>query len=90
MNTPRSNFGIEVLEGCIFVVGGFNGFSTTFNVEHYNAATNRWTEAQDMEIFRSAVSCCVIPRIPNMIQYSAAHQPQLEEEGENMESDNPS
>ncbi|XP_013859166.1 kelch-like protein 10 [Austrofundulus limnaeus] len=87
MNTPRSNFGIEVVEGCIFVVGGFNGVSTTFNVEFYDAATNTWTNAQDMEIFRSAVSCCTISRLPNLMEYSAAHQPQVEELEEYMESD---
>ncbi|CAJ1083403.1 kelch-like protein 10 [Xyrichtys novacula] len=60
MQNPRSNFGIEVLDDCLFVVGGFNGFTTTFNVEYYDAINSTWTEAADMEIFRSAVSCCVV------------------------------
>merc|ERR1712071_647280 len=35
MINPRSNFGVEVIDGQIIAVGGFNGFQTTFNVEAY-------------------------------------------------------
>ena len=44
MINPRSNFGIEVLDGQIIAVGGFNGFQTTFNVEAYDATTDDWYE----------------------------------------------
>uniref|UniRef100_A0A669DGP5 Kelch like family member 10 n=1 Tax=Oreochromis niloticus TaxID=8128 RepID=A0A669DGP5_ORENI len=44
MLTPRSNFGIEVIDDRLFAVGGFNGFTTTFNVEYYDALTNEWYE----------------------------------------------
>ncbi|XP_059206236.1 kelch-like protein 10 isoform X2 [Centropristis striata] len=70
MITPRSNFGIEVLEDQLFVVGGFNGFTTSYNVEYYDATTNEWSEACDMEIFRSALSCCVVSGIPNIAEYT--------------------
>uniref|UniRef100_G3PMF0 BTB domain-containing protein n=1 Tax=Gasterosteus aculeatus aculeatus TaxID=481459 RepID=G3PMF0_GASAC len=66
MLTPRSNFGIEVLDGSLFVVGGFNGMTTTNHVEHYDAATGEWTEACSMDVFRSALSCCVFSRLANM------------------------
>uniref|UniRef100_A0A8C3G515 Kelch like family member 10 n=1 Tax=Cyclopterus lumpus TaxID=8103 RepID=A0A8C3G515_CYCLU len=69
MLTPRSNFGIEVLDDRLFVVGGFNGFTTSFKVECYDATTDEWTEACDMNIFRSALSCCVVSRLPNMAEY---------------------
>lgn len=69
MITPHSNFGIEVLEDQLFVVGGFNGYTTSYNVEYYDATTDEWTEACDMEIFRSAVSCCVVSRLPNIADY---------------------
>lgn len=69
MLTARSNFGIEVVENQLFAVGGFNGLSITSNVEYYNAETDEWTEACDMENARSALSCCVVPRLPNMIKY---------------------
>uniref|UniRef100_A0A3P9DF19 Kelch like family member 10 n=1 Tax=Maylandia zebra TaxID=106582 RepID=A0A3P9DF19_9CICH len=45
MLTPRSNFGIEVIDDRLFVVGGFNGFTTTSDVEYYTALTNEWYEA---------------------------------------------
>ncbi|XP_029299567.1 kelch-like protein 10 [Cottoperca gobio] len=70
MLTPRSNFGIEVLEDRLFVVGGFNGFTTSYNVEYYDATTDEWSEACDMEIFRSALSCCVVSGLPNMAEYT--------------------
>lgn len=69
MLTARSNFGIEVLDGSLFVVGGFNGMTTTNHVEHYDAATGKWTEACSMDVFRSALSCCVFSRLANMSGY---------------------
>ncbi|XP_045930745.1 kelch-like protein 10 [Micropterus dolomieu] len=70
MLTPRSNFGIEVIDDQLFVVGGFNGFTTSYNVEFYDATTDEWSEACDMEIFRSALSCCVVYGIPNITEYT--------------------
>lgn len=70
MLTPRSNFGIEVIDDQLFVVGGFNGFTTSYNVEFYDATTDEWSEACDMEIFRSALSCCVVYGIPNIAEYT--------------------
>lgn len=70
MLTPRSNFGLEVIDERLFVVGGFNGFTTTYKVEYYNAATSEWSEAREMEIYRSALSCCVVSRLPNMSEYT--------------------
>ncbi|KAM9368980.1 kelch-like protein 10 [Phaethornis superciliosus] len=71
MFSPRSNFGIEVMDDCLFAVGGFNGFSTTSNVECYNEKTNEWRDIQDMSINRSALSCCVVPDLPNIREYLA-------------------
>ncbi|XP_066532981.1 kelch-like protein 10 [Hoplias malabaricus] len=61
MISPRSNFGIEVVDDLLFVVGGFNGFSTTSDVEYYDERLEEWSEAQHMEINRSALSCCIQP-----------------------------
>lgn len=69
MWTTRSNFGIEVIENKLFVVGGYNGATVTSKVEYYNAATDEWTEACDMETSRSALSCCVVSRLPNLANY---------------------
>lgn len=70
MMTPRSNFGIEVISNHLFVVGGFNGFTTTNKAECYNESTNQWFKVCDMGIFRSALSCCVVSGLPNMAEYT--------------------
>lgn len=71
MFNPRSNFGIEVVDDLLFVVGGFNGFTTTFNVECYDEKADEWYDAHDMSIYRSALSCCVVPGLANVGEYAA-------------------
>ena len=71
MFNPRSNFGIEVVDDLLFVVGGFNGFTTTFNVECYDENANEWYDVHDMGIYRSALSCCVVPGLSNVGEYVA-------------------
>ncbi|GAB0199093.1 kelch-like protein 10 [Grus japonensis] len=71
MFNPRSNFGIEVVDDLLFVVGGFNGFTTTFNVECYDEKANEWYDVHDMGIYRSALSCCVVPGLSNVREYVA-------------------
>uniref|UniRef100_A0A672NPT7 Kelch like family member 10 n=1 Tax=Sinocyclocheilus grahami TaxID=75366 RepID=A0A672NPT7_SINGR len=60
-----------VVDDQLFAVGGFNGFSTTSDVECYDEKTNEWSDANEMVIFRSALSCCVVSGLPNMAQYAA-------------------
>ncbi|KAM3871717.1 kelch-like protein 10 [Diretmus argenteus] len=72
MLNARSNFGIEVVDGQLFVVGGYyNGVTTTCKVECYDDKATEWNEAADMEISRSALSCCVVSGLPNMAEYTA-------------------
>ncbi|XP_026796983.1 kelch-like protein 10 [Pangasianodon hypophthalmus] len=71
MINQRSNFGIEVVDDLLFVVGGYNGFTTTYKVECYDQETAEWHAVEDMRIFRSALSCCVMSRLPNMAEYAA-------------------
>uniref|UniRef100_A0A4W4DWV4 Kelch like family member 10 n=1 Tax=Electrophorus electricus TaxID=8005 RepID=A0A4W4DWV4_ELEEL len=71
-HTPPSvcvNFGIEVVDDLLFVVGGFSGF-TTCNVEYYDSKTEHWYEAYDMGILRSALRCCSVPALPKVLQYT--------------------
>ena len=42
MNKPRSNFGIEVIDEQILVVGGYNGRQTSSDVEAYDDTSNEW------------------------------------------------
>lgn len=71
MLNPRSNFGIAVIDDRLFVVGGFNGFTTTFDVECYDIEAGEWSGARDMEISRSALSCCVVYGLNNVAEYAA-------------------
>ncbi|KAM6974292.1 kelch-like protein 10 [Tautogolabrus adspersus] len=86
MLNPRSNFGIEVIDDKLFAVGGFNGLTTSDNVEFYDAATNVWTEAAEMEIFRSAVSCCVVTGISYTAKFTVPRDNLLDLEVESVES----
>ncbi|TKS77341.1 Kelch-like protein 10 [Collichthys lucidus] len=60
MLMPRSNFGIAVIDNRLFVVGGYQGFTTTSEVECFDVETNEWSAICDMEISRSALSCCLV------------------------------
>ncbi|NXF34498.1 KLH10 protein, partial [Nyctibius bracteatus] len=71
MFSPRSNFGIEVVDDLLYVVGGFNGFSTTSNAECYDEKANEWYDIHDMGVYRSALSCCVVPGLSNVVEYVA-------------------
>lgn len=42
MISPRSNFGVEVIDDSIYVTGGFDGLSTINKVEYYRAENNGW------------------------------------------------
>ncbi|CAJ0921497.1 unnamed protein product [Ranitomeya imitator] len=70
MYSPRSSFGIEVIDDRLLVVGGFNGFGTTLNVESYDEKANEWYHVHDMSIDRSALSCCVVPGLINIRDYT--------------------
>ncbi|KTF89115.1 hypothetical protein cypCar_00040494 [Cyprinus carpio] len=79
MRSRRSGVGViaygelvyAVIDDQLFAVGGFNGVSTTSDAECYDEKTNEWFDANEMAIFRSALSCCVISGLPNMAQYAA-------------------
>lgn len=50
MISPRSNFGIEVIDDSIMVTGGFDGVSTINKVEYYRAENNAWYEKTHFDI----------------------------------------
>ncbi|XP_075040232.1 kelch-like protein 10 [Mixophyes fleayi] len=80
MFNPRSNFGIEVVDDLLFVVGGFNGFTTTSNVECFDEKTDEWYDARDMGIYRSALSCCMVPGLTNIREYAAPRDKYIRDE----------
>jgi hypothetical protein len=44
----------------MFTIGGFNGLTTISNVECYDDTTDEWYDIADMNLFRSALSACVV------------------------------
>ncbi|KAK7861883.1 hypothetical protein R5R35_002850 [Gryllus longicercus] len=80
MYNPRSNFAIEVIDDMLFTIGGFNGVTTIYHVECYDDRSNEWYEATDMNIYRSALSACVIMGLPNVYDYIHKHRERLMEE----------
>merc|ERR1712178_467711 len=66
MYGPRSNFGIEVIDDMVFAIGGFNGVTTSYNVECYDPSADEWYDCTDMNIYRSALSACVVKGLPNV------------------------
>ncbi|KAF3424065.1 hypothetical protein E2986_07162, partial [Frieseomelitta varia] len=79
MYNSRSNFAIEVIDDMIFAIGGFNGVTTIYHVECYDEKTNEY-EATDMNVYRSALSACVIMGLPNINDYIHKHRERLMEE----------
>lgn len=56
------------------------GVTTIYHVECYDEKTNEWYEATDMNLYRSALSACVIDGLPNVEDYIHKHRDRLMEE----------
>lgn len=74
---PPCNFGIAVIDDRLFVVGGFDGLTTTRAVECYDTEAAEWSDVSELTISRSALSCCVVSGLPNLAVY-AAPRPSLQ------------
>lgn len=60
MPTARGDFGVAVVAGKIYVIGGTNETSETLNVvEEYNPLTNEWTTKKPMPTPRSGLAVAV-------------------------------
>nr|XP_054767438.1 kelch-like protein 10 [Lytechinus pictus] len=70
MYIHRSNFGVAVLDDMIFVIGGFNGITTIYNVECYDPDNDEWYDACDMNVYRSALSIGVVSDLPNVREFT--------------------
>ncbi|XGW23582.1 hypothetical protein V3C99_005647 [Haemonchus contortus] len=55
MEITRSNFGIEIMNGCIYVAGGFDGTRTTSTVERFDIRAYKWETLPAMSIPKSAL-----------------------------------
>lgn len=52
MNETRCYFGIGVLNGVMYAVGGVNGYQDHSSVEAYNPGSNTWTNVSYMPEIR--------------------------------------
>jgi N-acetylneuraminic acid mutarotase len=60
MSVERANFGLAVVNGKIYAIGGINGNGSPLNtVEEYNPATNSWTTKMNMPTARSGFAVAV-------------------------------
>ncbi|EYC13025.1 hypothetical protein Y032_0045g1223 [Ancylostoma ceylanicum] len=55
MEITRSNFGIEIMNGCIYIAGGFDGSRTTNTVERFDMRAYKWETLPSMSIPKSAL-----------------------------------
>lgn len=60
MSSPRSYFGIEVVDDQLFVVGGNKSPTTMSAVERYDEEAGMWHSAANINVCRSSLSCCVL------------------------------
>lgn len=56
MADKRINFGVGVMLGFIFVVGGHNGVSHLSSIERYDPHQNQWTTCRPMNEPRTGES----------------------------------
>jgi N-acetylneuraminic acid mutarotase len=59
MPTARGGFGVAVVNGKIYAIGGLNGDAPLNVVEEYNPATNQWTTKTPMPTARSGFAIAV-------------------------------
>ncbi|XP_078022262.1 uncharacterized protein LOC117254663 [Epinephelus lanceolatus] len=69
MLLPKRAFGIAMLDELLFVVGGYNGYSDSYNVQCYDGTTDEWHVACDMNFAHSDIICCVVFGLSNMADY---------------------
>ena len=51
---------MELLDGCIVVVGGMGSEKCLKNAEKYNIQTNKWSKVPAMSAARHGLACTVV------------------------------
>ena len=60
MSTSRSYFGLEIINGKIYAISGWNGSSNLSTVEVYDTSTNTWTFIEDIITARRHFGCTTV------------------------------
>lgn len=71
MADKRINFGVGVMLGFIFVVGGHNGVSHLSSIERYDPHQNQWTTCRPMNEPRTG-ELVYVPENPNVRYHSGS------------------
>src|SRR5699024_3868944 len=56
----RCRLGIAILNGLIFLIGGFNGQSRVRTVDVFDPKQNQWTPCASLEARRSTLGACTL------------------------------
>jgi hypothetical protein len=67
--TPRSNFGITVVDKKILVAGGFDGSGVILGSELFSEAANTWRPFAPMNLKKSALCLVTVKDLPNRKVY---------------------
>ena len=57
---PRSGLGCTVLDGFLYVAGGYDGTSYLSSMERYDRLTNEWAQMPGMAMSRDCVGITVV------------------------------
>jgi len=57
---PRSGLGCAILDGFLYVAGGFDGTTYLSSMERYDPLTNEWTQMPGMAMSRDCVGITVV------------------------------
>ena len=60
MSTARENYGLAVLDGKLYAVGGGDGDTNLSSAERYDPATYAWEAAAPMPSARGGLRCCAM------------------------------
>ena len=57
---PRSGLGCAILDGFLYVAGGFDGTTYLSSMERYDPLTNEWIQMPGMAMSRDCVGITVV------------------------------
>lgn len=78
----RSVFAAVVLDGRIFVIGGFDGLLTFAYVECYVVDSSGWYEVSSLKLSFSALSACILAGLPTTKNICRIKETYLRSSGE--------
>ncbi|XP_075555939.1 uncharacterized protein LOC142588258 [Dermacentor variabilis] len=66
MPIAKCNFAAVVLEGQIYIIGGYSGYGTVKTVERYDIEARTWHSVPELSMSCSAAAACVVRDVGNV------------------------